>query len=100
MWWCRFGVDDGFGIMVLSGCREYVTEPVDVVLVVTGRASYVVVSRCMYVGCCGGGCAGGIMCLSTLGWSRCVHVSLCGVDVIIFNVIERYVSYVMLVNVE
>ena len=37
MWWCRFGVDDGFGIMVLSGCREYVTEPVDVVLVVTGR---------------------------------------------------------------
>ena len=24
-----------FEIMVLSGCREYVTEPVDVVLVVT-----------------------------------------------------------------
>ena len=24
MWWCRFGVDDGFGIMVLSGCSPYV----------------------------------------------------------------------------
>ena len=32
----------GFGIMVVSGCREYVTEPVDVVLVVTGRVLYVV----------------------------------------------------------
>ena len=42
MWWCRCGVDDGFGIMVVSGCREYVTEPVDVVLVVTGRVLYVV----------------------------------------------------------
>ena len=42
MWLCRFGVDDGFGIMVVSGCREYVTEPVDVVLVVTGRVLYVV----------------------------------------------------------
>ena len=42
MWWCRFGVDDGFGIMVLSGCSPYVTEPVDVVLVVTGRVLYVV----------------------------------------------------------
>ena len=31
-----------FGIMVVSGCREYVTEPVDVVLVVTGRVLYVV----------------------------------------------------------
>ena len=42
MWWCRCGVDDGFGIMVVSGCREYVTEPVDMVLVVTGRVLYVV----------------------------------------------------------
>ena len=41
IWWCRFGVDDGFGIMVLSGCSPYVTEPVDVVLVVTGRVMYV-----------------------------------------------------------
>ena len=41
MWWCRCGVDDGFGIMVLSGCRPYVTEPIDVVLVVTGRGMYV-----------------------------------------------------------
>ena len=36
-------MDDGFGIMVLSGCRKYVTEPVDVVLVWTGRVLYVVV---------------------------------------------------------
>ena len=28
--------------MVLSGCSTYVTEPVDVVLVVTGRVLYVV----------------------------------------------------------
>ena len=35
-------VDDGFGIMVVSGCSSYVTEPVDVVLVVTGRGLYVV----------------------------------------------------------
>ena len=27
--------------MVLSGCSGYVTEPVDVVLVVTGRVMYV-----------------------------------------------------------
>ena len=53
-------VDDGFGIMVVSGCSPYVTEPVDVVLVVTGRVLYVVVGRCMYVRCCVGGCAGGI----------------------------------------
>ena len=53
-------VDDGFGIMVVSGCREYVTEPVDVVLVVTGRVLYVVVGRCcLYVWCCGVGCAVG-----------------------------------------
>ena len=53
-------MDDGFGIMVLSGCREYVREPVDVVLVVTGRVLYVVgwAAAC-YVRCCGGGCAGG-----------------------------------------
>ena len=56
IWWCRFGVDDGFGIMVLSGCREYVTEPVDVVLVVTGRVLYVVGwAAAYYVRCCGGG---------------------------------------------
>ena len=44
-------MDDGFGIMVVSGCREYVTEPVDVVLVVTGRVLYVVgwaAAACMY----------------------------------------------------
>ena len=35
-------MDDGFGIMVVSGCSTYVTEPVDVVLVVTGRVLYVV----------------------------------------------------------
>ena len=54
-------MDDGFGIMVVSGCREYVTEPVDVVLVVTGRVLYVVggPQTHMYVRCCGGGCAGG-----------------------------------------
>ena len=22
MWWCRFGVDDGFGIMVVSNCSS------------------------------------------------------------------------------
>ena len=43
-------VDDGFGIMVVSGCRPYVTKPVDVVLVVTGRVLYVVgwAASCMY----------------------------------------------------
>ena len=53
-------MDDGFGIMVLSGCSTYVTEPVDVVLVVTGgRVLYVVgwAAACMYR-CCGGGCGG------------------------------------------
>ena len=35
-------MDDGLGIMMVSGCREYVTEPVDVVLVVTGRVLHVV----------------------------------------------------------
>ena len=39
--WSMVRVDDGFGIMVLSGCSPYVTEPVDVVLVVTGRVMYV-----------------------------------------------------------
>ena len=43
IWWYRCGVDDAFGIMVVSGCRAYVTEPVDVVLVVPGRVLYVVV---------------------------------------------------------
>ena len=56
MWWCRCGVDDGFGIMVVSGCRPYVTEPVDMVLVVTGRVLYVVGwAAAYYVRCCGGG---------------------------------------------
>ena len=43
-------VYDGFGIMVVSGCSPYVTEPVDVVLVVTGRGLYVVrwAAACMY----------------------------------------------------
>ena len=51
MWWCQFGVDDGFEIMVVSGCSPYVTEPVVVVLVVTGRVLYVVggwTAACMY----------------------------------------------------
>ena len=63
MWWCRCGVDDGFGIMVVSGCREYVTKPVDMVLVVTGRVLYVVGwAAAYYVRCCGGGlCWGGII---------------------------------------
>ena len=63
MWWCRCGVDDGFGIMVVSGCSTYVTEPVDVVLVVTGRVLYVVggpLHVCTY-GVDGGGCGGGII---------------------------------------
>ena len=56
MWWCRCGVDDGFGIMVVSGCSTYVTEPVDMVLVVTGRVLYVVGwAAAYYVRCCGGG---------------------------------------------
>ena len=56
MWWCRCGVDDGFGIMVVSGCSPYVTEPVDMVLVVTGRVLYVVGwAAAYYVRCCGGG---------------------------------------------
>ena len=61
MWWCRFGVDDGFGIMVVSGCSTYVTEPVDVVLVVTGRVLYVVggpLHVCTGVDIDGGGCGG------------------------------------------
>ena len=32
----------GVGIMVVSGCSPYVTEPVDMVLVVTGRVLHVV----------------------------------------------------------
>ena len=56
MWWCRCGVDGGFGIMVVSGCSPYVTEPVDMVLVVTGRVLYVVGwAAAYYVRCCGGG---------------------------------------------
>ena len=56
MWWCRCGVDDGFGIMVVSACSSYVTEPVDMVLVVTGRMLYVVEgAAAYYVRCCGGG---------------------------------------------
>ena len=54
-------MDDGFGIMVVSGCSTYVTEPVDVVLVVTGRVLYICsgwAAACMYgvvvVVCCGG----------------------------------------------
>ena len=42
-------VDDGFGIMVVSGYRRYMKEPVDVVLVVTGRVLYVVVSGPLHV---------------------------------------------------
>ena len=44
-------MDDGFGIMVVSGCSTYVTEPVDVVLVVTGRVHAVCsgwTAACMY----------------------------------------------------
>ena len=60
MWWCRCGVDDGFGILVVSGCSTYVTEPVDVVLVCDWSCAVCSGAvRCMYVRCCGGGCAGG-----------------------------------------
>ena len=46
----------GVEIMVVSGCRTYVTEPVDMVLVVTGRMLYVVGwAAAYYVRCCGGG---------------------------------------------
>ena len=46
----------GVGIMVVSGCSTYVTEPVDMVLVVTGRVPYVVGwAAAYYVRCCGGG---------------------------------------------
>ena len=40
----------GVGIMVVSGCSTYVTEPVDMVLVVTGRVLYVArwAAACMY----------------------------------------------------
>ena len=56
-------MDDGFGIMVVLGCSTYVTEPVGVVLLVTGRVLYVVVGRCMYVRCCGVGlCWGHHLC--------------------------------------
>ena len=103
-------VDDGFGIMVVSGCRKYVTEPVDVVLVVTGRVLYVVgrFAACMYgvVLVVGAGGASSMIVLMvvveyttrvvTLLW-MCIIV--CGVDVIIFNAIERYVSCVMVVRV-
>ena len=48
--------------MVVSGCRTYVTEPVDVVLVVTGRVLYVVGGplHVMY-GVVGGVVLGGII---------------------------------------
>ena len=50
----------GFGIMVWSGCSPYVTEPVDMVLVCDWSCAVCSrVGRCMYVRCCGGGCAGG-----------------------------------------
>ena len=50
------------GIMVVSGCSTYVTEPVDVVLVVTGRVLYIVgwAAACMH-GVVVVGCAGGII---------------------------------------
>ncbi len=105
-------MDDGFGIMVVSGCRKYVTEPVDVVLVVTGRVLYVVgvVRCCMYVRCCGGGLCWGpssmllfmltvVVEYTTRMGPMCACIILCGVDVIIFNAIERYVSCVMVVRV-
>ena len=80
-------VDDGFGIMVVSGCSTYVTEPVDVVLVVTGRGLYVLrwAAACMY-GVCGGGCAGGASSMivlmvvveyTTRVVTLCACVSLC-----------------------
>ena len=59
MWWCRFGVDDGFGIMVVSVVRKYVTEPVDVVLVCDWSCAVCSgwAAACMYR-CCGVGCGG------------------------------------------
>ena len=103
-------MDDGFGIMVVSGCSTYVTEPVDMVLVVTGRMLYVVGwAAAYYVRCCGGGLCWGassmivLMILveyTTRVVTLCACIIVCGVDVIIFNAIERYVSCVMLGNVE
>ena len=68
MWWCRCGVDDGFGIMLVSGCSPYVTEPVDMVLVVTGRVLYVVGWAAAYDS------VDDIGCVYHSGRSRCVHV--------------------------
>ena len=68
MWWCRCGVDDGFGIMVVSGCSTYVTEPVDMVLVVTGGVLYVVGWAAAYDS------VDDIACVYHSGRSRCVHV--------------------------
>ena len=73
-------VDDGFGIMVVSGCSSYVTEPVDVV-----------------VGC-DWSCAVGSGCVHSGGHVVCMCIILCGVDVIISNAFERYASCVMVVR--
>ena len=93
-------VDDECGIMVMSGCRQYVTEPVDVVLVVTGRVLYVVVGRCMlctvlWWWLCWGASSMIVLMVVVEYTTRVVTslrmciIAMCGVDVIIFNAIER-----------
>ena len=103
-------MDDGFGIMVVLGCSKYVTEPVDVVLVVTGRVLYVVggplhVCTVLWWWLCWGASSMIVLMVVVEYTTRvvtllCMCIILCGVDVIIFNAIERYVSCVMLGNVE
>ena len=63
----------------------------------------------MYVRCCGGGLCWGassmIVLMVVVEYTTrvvtllCMCIILCGVDVIIFNAIERYVSCVMVVRV-
>ena len=89
----------GFGIMVVSGCREYVTEPVDVVLVVTGRVLYVVggplhVCTVLWWWLCWGASSMILLMVVVKYTTRVVTllymcIILCGVDVIIFNAIPR-----------
>ena len=79
---------------------------------VTGRVLYVVggwAAACMYgvvVVVCAGGASSMIVLMVVVEYTTRVVTLLwmciivCGVDVIIFNAIERYVSCVMLGNVE
>ena len=100
MWWCRCGVDDGFGIMVVSGCSTYVTEPVDVVLVCDWSCAVCSgwAAACMYgvvMVVCAGGASSMIVLMVVVEYTTrvvtvlCMCIIVCGVDVIIFNAIER-----------